>query len=118
MRNKAIRLAIASVFFVITCTGASAAPTSKVEAEARVKHVKTTDLDLSKPADRKMLDHRIAWAMMDVCPLNFGPSLGEMMRAGACRRKALRGTQPQVAALIDNAKGVKNATALASADVR
>jgi UrcA family protein len=118
MRNKAIAMAIASVSFVITCNAANAAPTPKIEAEARVKHVKTTDLDLSKPADRKLLNRRIAWAMMDVCPLNFGPSLGEMMRAGACRRKALRGTQPQVAALVDKAKGVANATALASANVR
>jgi UrcA family protein len=114
MFGKAIRAALASLFFATAAHAGAGAG----EVETRVRHVRASDLDLRSPVDRKVLDRRVGWAVMDVCPQPASPELAELMARAACRRKALRATREQVAALVTKAGDRRGTAVLAQADVR
>jgi UrcA family protein len=73
---------------------ASAPQAVPTEAPA-TRHVRHTDLDLSRPADRAELDRRIARAVEKVCPTK---QIGESTRSLAglrCRAETTARVAPQ-----------------------
>jgi UrcA family protein len=80
--------------------GASAAQASSVvdeSAAAPQVRVSYADLDMSKDTGRKTLERRVRYAMDAVCGGAGARELSVRMEQMACRRKAMKGAEIQLA---------------------
>ena len=75
--------------------------------------VRHTDLDLAKPADRAVLDRRIARAVEIACGSYFQATPEEERDIAACRARAIADLRPAKDALIARA-GAPGTSAIAS----
>ena len=76
---------------IATATAVSAEKSFSVPAwgEARTATVAYSDLDLHTAAGAKRLEHRIAFAVEQVCAVPYGPRLSERACVAECRAFAL-----------------------------
>lgn len=84
----------------------SPAPAFAQERQPTTVAVRTSDLNFSDPATRRVLDHRIERAARSACGLDdirTGTRLGSSDDR-ACYRQALHATRMQVAEIAENAR--------------
>lgn len=90
--TRPARLLSGMAALLLAATGAAgvSASAAPFESNGRTFAVDFSDLDLAKPADRRLLDRRIARAAAKVCPDS------DLGRAAKCRAEAIAHVQAPI----------------------
>jgi len=91
--NKTL-ISIAAIATVFT-----AAPAFAIGQDAKTASIQLDDLDLSRPADVRVLGHRVAAAKEAVCGSYAGARDGKEDQITACRAGVDRQLEPRLAAM-------------------